>query len=254
MNRIIVLFLTISFFFSFSSYATDSGLLNKTDNESILYTYSFDPGHGKQLKNKSIWPELYVGLQPSIAIKYNFHRSGNDLEPVYMMMGMDFDTDLFIKFGVLLNKGAKRNQNRSLSNPKFGWIKLWRYVMVRQGLELGYKGQFLDAEENEILNTNYSGVTANYTLIFDGNFLFDKTSWYFFDHRTARRIRLKVDFGLFFNFDKFDQPDLGFLSGSNDPTGKDYNDDVVDVSGQPLMVNTYPVLSPFLNFSVGFAF
>ena len=83
---------------------------------------------------------------------------------------MDFDTDLFIKFGVILNKSAKRSQNRSLSTPRFGWIKLWRYVMIRQGLELGYKGQFLDAEENEFLNTNYGGLTANYTLIFDGNF------------------------------------------------------------------------------------
>ena len=170
------------------------------------------------------------------------------------MMGMDFDTDLFAKFGVILNPG-KTNKNRSLSNPAFGWIKLWRYVMVRQGIELGYKGQFLDAEQDELLNQNYGGMTANYTVIFDGNFLFDKTTWYFFDQRTARRIRLKVDAGLFFNFNKFNQPDLGFLSGSNSSTGRDYNDDLVDeFSGQPKMVNTYPVISPFLNFSVGFAF
>ena len=126
--------------------------------------------------------------------------------------------------------------------------------MVRQGVELGYKGQFLDAEENELINTNYGGVTANYTLIFDGNFLFDKTSWYFFDHRTARRIRLKIDAGLFMNFDKFDQPNLGFLSGSNDATGQDYSEDVIDINGVEQLIDTYPVISPFLNFSIGFAF
>ena len=32
--------------------------------------------------------------------------------------------------------------------------------------------------------------------------------WYIFDHRTARRIRLKFDAGLFFNLSKFNQHDL----------------------------------------------
>ena len=253
MKRIIILLFVCVFSFSNDLFGSD-GFTFKTMNESLLYTNHFDPGHGKQLKNKSKWPELYFGLQPSVAIKYNFSWNSNVTESSYMMMGMDFDSDLFLKFGVLLNKGTKRSQNRSLSNPKFGWIKLWRYVLVRQGLELGYKGQFLDAEEDELLNTNYGGMTVNYTVIFDGNFLFDKTSWYFLDHRTARRIRLKVDAGLFLNFDKFNQHDLDFLSGSNDATGMDYNDEVVDLSGQPLLVNTYPVLSPFVNLSIGFAF
>ena len=141
--------------------------------------------------------------------------------------------------------------------------------MVRQALELGYKGQFLDTEEDESLNNNYWGLTANYSLIFDGNFIFDKTAWYFFDHRTARRIRFKIDAGIFFNLNKFNQPDLGFLSLSNEATGRDYNEDALDDFGQntdplennynpnfgqPKEMDTYPVISPFLNLSIGFAF
>ena len=226
---------------------------NENDNKSTtLYSNYIDPGHNqKRGKDKSVI-ETYFGLQPSFAIKYNLSHSGTSTEKTYMMLGMDFDSDLFAKIGVVVNPG-KMNKNRSLSNPMFGWIKLWRYVMVRQGLELGYKGNFLDSEEDERLNTNYSGLTANYSLIFDGNFLLDKTAWYFFDHRTARRIRLKVDMGMFFNFNKFDQPDLDFLSG-NDVTGTDFNDEILDINGAPLEMNTYPVISPFLNFSIGFAF
>jgi len=247
----------LSFFFLLSIifYANEEDNLIITDNSSVFYLSILDPGHGRQIKNQSKWPELYFGLQPSVAIKYNFGHNTNVTETGYMMLGMDFDSDLFLKFGFVFNKGSKKSQNRSLfPHRKMGFLKLWRYVMVRQGFELGYKGQFLDAEENELLNTNYGGVTANYTLIFDGNFLFDKTSWYFLDHRTARRIRLKIDAGLFMNFDKFDQPDLGFFSGSNDSTGQDYSEDVTDLNGMEQMVDTYPVISPFINFSIGFAF
>jgi len=165
---------------------------------------------------------------------------------------MDFDSDIYAKFGFLLNPG-KINKNRSLSNPSFGWWRLWRYVMVRQAIEIGYKGQFLDSEEDDFLNKNYGGFTANYTLIFDGNFIFDKTAWYFLDHRTARRIRFKLDAGLFLNLNKFNQPSIGILSGSNDSNGEDYNDDIVNDLGQSLMMPTYPTISPFVQLSVGFA-
>tara|TARA_B100000530_G_scaffold335984_1_gene289444 strand:+ start:1080 stop:1838 length:759 start_codon:yes stop_codon:yes gene_type:complete len=252
MKRIL---LSCFFLLAITFYANEDDNLIKTDNSSVFYLSILDPGHGKQVKNQSKWPELYIGLQPSVAIKYNFGHNTNITETGYMMLGMDFDSDLFLKFGFIFNKGSKKSQNRSLfPHRKMGFLKLWRYVMVRQGVELGYKGQFLDAEENEFLNTNYGGLTANYTLIFDGNFLFDKTSWYFFDHRTARRIRLKIDAGLFMNFDKFDQPDLGFLSGSNDATGQDYSEDVTDENGIEQLIDTYPVISPFVNFSIGFAF
>jgi hypothetical protein len=235
------------------SVSASEDVLIKNLNSSHTHIIYLDPGHNqKRGKDKSVI-ELYLGLQPSFAIKYNLSHSSSTTEKTYMMLGMDFDSDLFAKIGVVVNPG-KTNKNRSLSNPAFGWIKLWRYVMIRQALELGYKGQMLDAEEDEKLNTNYSGLTANYSLIFDGNFLLDKTSWYFLDQRTARRIRLKVDAGIFFNLNKFNQPDLGFLSGSNAATGMDFNEDISDVNGQPTMVDTYPVLSPFVNLSIGFAF
>ena len=53
---------------------------------------------------------------------------------------------------------------------------------------------------------------------------------------------------------KFNQPDLDFLSASNASNGFDYNDDIVNELGQPLRADTYPVISPFLNLSIGFAF
>ena len=251
----------IIFIFVFVStivYAGDGNYLNLSE-ESLLHRNYFDPGHkqkrGSQMGKDRSAIETYLGLQPSFSLKLNFYgaKHGSLTERGYMMLGMDFDTDLWAKFGVLLNPG-RRNKNRSLSNPIFGWWKLWRYVMVRQAVELGYKGQFLDTEEDESSNNNYGGLTANYSLIFDGNFIFDKTAWYFFDHRTARRIRFKVDAGIFFNLNKFDQPDLGFLSLSNESAGRDYNEDVPDLDGNPLQMDTYPVISPFLNLSIGFAF
>jgi len=252
---------------------------NSSDNynfkTSPLYLNYFDPGHkqkrGAQLGKDRSAIEIYLGLQPSIGLKLNFYGSqGTVTERGYMMAGMDFDSDIYAKFGYLVNPG-KRNKNKSLSAQSFGWWRLWRYVMIRKAIEIGYKGHFLDGDDlvsgggtastpafyvndEGDFSKNYGGLTANYTWIFDGNFLFDKTTWYFLDHRTARRIRLKVDAGLFMNFDKFNQPDLGFLSGSNDSTGQDYNADVTDANGFEQLVDTYPVISPFINFSIGFAF
>ena len=232
--------LTTSLFFSFFILANDGEIILEDDNKSLNIDY-MDPGH-KQGKGASKL-EMYLGLQPSFALKVNFNPNG-----LYMMLGMDFDTDIYTKFGIILNgNNASKTRNRSLSNPEFGWWKLWRYIEVKQAFELGYKGQFLDAEEDESINTNYGGITANYSLIFDGNFLFDKTAWYFMDHRTARRIRLKVDAGVFCNLDKFDQPTLGLISGSNNSTGSEFKDDNT-------LSKVYPVISPFVNFSIGFAF
>ena len=262
----ILLSISLLFFATYSH--ANKEVVNSEAENTALYSMYLDPGHWRHVKDRSKLPELYFGFQPSIFIKYNFSWSSSVTEKTYMILGMDFDSDLFAKFGVVLNPGNK-NKNRSLSNPDLGWVKLWRYVMVRQALELGYKGHFLDAEENELLNVNYGGFTINYSLIFDGNFLLDKTTWYLFDHRTARRIRLKVDAGLFLNTNKFNQPNLGFWSSSNASTGVELNEDVVDDFGQiddpnlsnynpnlgqPLKMPTYPVISPFINFSLGFAF
>jgi len=245
-------------------FISNSGAHNGNDvdldnvNQSLLYSTYFDPGHkqkrGSQLGKDRSAIEAYLGFHPSISVKLNFYgaKHGTLTERGYVMMGMDFDTDLFTKFGFLLNPG-KTNKNRSLGAPSLGWVKLWRYVMVRHAIELGFKGQFLDQEENETLNTNYSGLTFNYAMIFDGNFIFDKTAWYFFDHRTARRIRVKLDAGIFFNFNKFNQPQLGLLSNNNS-TGTDFNEDVTDDDGNPVEMNTYPVISPFVSLSLGFAF
>ena len=258
MKRAIIVPVTVLFFiFSVSANGDKESIQNHT-NHSFIYDNYFDPGH-KQKKNGKLGKdrsqlEVYLGLQPSFALKLNFHgqQPGTVTEKAYMMFGMDFDSDIYAKFGFLLNPG-KINKNRSLSNPSFGWWRLWRYVMVRQAIEIGYKGQFLDSEEDDFLNKNYGGFTANYTLIFDGNFIFDKTAWYFLDHRTARRIRFKLDAGLFLNLNKFNQPSIGILSGSNDSNGEDYNDDIVNDLGQSLMMPTYPTISPFVQLSVGFA-
>jgi hypothetical protein len=259
---------------------------SEKDNSSLYNFYLVDPGHSqKRGKDKSVL-EAYYGMQPSLALKYNFSHKTAVTESAYFMMGMDFDSDMFAKIGVVLNPGKKNKNLPTLPNPD-GRVavlfKAWRYVMLRQALEFGYRGHFLDTEETIInaeptpgsgnnwvgyTNDNYGGLTFNYTLLLDGNFLFDKSMWYIFDHRTARRIRLKFDAGLFFNLSKFNQHDLDFLSGSNSALTEDGNfvleenvdelniavpEDDVDFN-QPLFMRTYPVLTPFFNFSIGFAF
>tara|TARA_Y100000589_G_scaffold177056_1_gene167874 strand:- start:28365 stop:29147 length:783 start_codon:yes stop_codon:yes gene_type:complete len=260
MKNFLLTLIISSFCFLNNANANDNTSPLKNNNfTSALHVNYLDPGHkqkrGAQLgKDRSPF-EVYVGSHPSIALKLNFFSSkhGTLTERGYVMMGMDFDTDLSTKFGFVLNPG-KKNKNRSLLNPTLGFHKLWRYVMVRQAIELGFKGQFLDSEEDELINKNYSGITANYSLIFDGNFIFDKTAWYFFDHRTARRIRIKLDAGLFFNFDQFNQPSIGFASSSNNSNGFDFSDEITDLNGNLIKAKTYPVLSPFFNISLGFAF
>ena len=276
MKHIIISLMTM--FCMCFSFANDGVKLDESNtDQSLIYGNYFDPGH-KQKRNaqwgKDRSPlEIYFGLEPSASVKLNFYGSkhGALTERAYMMAGMDFDSDIYGKMGFLLNPGRK-NKNRSLSNPAFGWWRLWRYVMIRQAVEVGYKGYFLDPEDSmseKLSSENYGGVTFNYTLIFDGNFIFDKTSWYFFDHRTARRIRLKIDAGIFFNFNKFnphrgigvytapanqldglvENPDIVDEYGTNDPNDLDYNPNY----GQPIMDYTYSRLQPFLNFSIGFA-
>lgn len=244
---------------------------------SFLYDNYFDPGHkqkrGAQLGKDRSALELYLGSQTSVALKLNFYgaKHGALTERGYLMAGMDFDTDLYAKFGYVLNPG-KRNKNRSLSASKFGWWRLWRYVMIRKAVEIGYKGHFLDGEslisttsrggspafyyinEDGVASKNYGGFTANYTWIFDGNFLFDRTAWYFFDHRTARRIRIKIDAGLFFNLNKFQQQHIGSFSSSNSTNGYDLNENETDTNGDFIPMETYPTISPFMHLSLGFAF
>jgi hypothetical protein len=264
LTSILVIFIVVP------TIANDGKELLNASSYSLLYDNYLDPGHkqkrGSQLGKDRSAIELYLGSQPSFALKLNFYGSkhGTLTERVYLMTGMDFDTDLHAKMGILLNPG-KYNKNRSLSNPQMGWWKLWRYVMVRKAIEIGYKTQFLDPEETteeKLSSTNYGGLTVNYSWMFDGNFIFDRTAWYFLDHRTARRIRLKVDVGFFFNFDQFNQAHLGAFSSANNSNGTEFNEDVPndlvpednEAYGDPLQMATYPVLSPFLNLSVGFAF
>ena len=129
--------LFVLFFVSFVS--ANNNQSNQKTESPLLYSNYFDPGHkqkrGAQLGKDRSAIEFYFGLQPSLGLKLNFYGSkhGALTERAYMMAGMDFDSDLYAKLGVLLNPG-KRNKNRSLSNPAFGWWKLWRYVMIRQAL------------------------------------------------------------------------------------------------------------------------
>ena len=93
-------------------------------------------------------------MQPSVALKYNFAFSGTTTEGAYLMMGMDFDSDMFAKIGIVLNPGKKNKNLPTLPNPdgRISFLfKAWRYVMVRQALEFGYKGHFLDTDETEII-------------------------------------------------------------------------------------------------------
>ena len=271
--------------FSFME-ASENNEYSTSDKYSLDDIY-LDPGHSqKRGKDKSVI-EVYYGMQPSLALKYNFSHKTPATESAYFMMGMDFDSDMFAKIGIILNPGKKNKNLPTVPNPDGRLsvlFKAWRYVMLRQALEFGYRGHFLDTEETEIMpyphsgtnndyigytNDNYGGLTFNYTLLLDGNFLFDKTMWYIFDHRTARRIRLKFDAGLFFNLSKFNQHDLDFLSGSNSAI-EDNGDFVFEINedelntygseetndffGQPVLMPTYPILTPFFNFSIGFAF
>ena len=103
-------------------------------------------------KDKSVI-EAYYGMQPSLALKYNFSHKSAATESAYFMMGMDFDSDMFAKIGVILNPGKKNKNLPTLPNPD-GRVavlfKAWRYVMLRQALEFGYRGHFLDTEEIQI--------------------------------------------------------------------------------------------------------
>ncbi len=269
------------FFFALSSIGENGD--NSTNNTyySFIENNYFDPGHkqkrGSNLGKDRSAIEAYLGSHPSFSLKLNFFgaKHGTLTERAYLMTGMDFGgdfgKDLHAKFGILLNPG-KFNKNRSLSNPQLGWWKLWRYVMVRKALEIGYKTYFLDPEDTydeKMSSKNYGGVTMNYSWIFDGNFVFDKPAWYFFDHRTARRIRLKVDVGLFYNLNEFNEAHIGGISfGGGDTKQTALNEDVVDdrefLDEDGLIPNPnylgfadmtiYKRLSPFFNVSIGFAF
>ena len=261
----------------FVASANDNVFIGKKNNLLLL-----DPGHNqKRGKDKSVL-ELYYGLESSIALKYNLPPGQTSYtERLYLMIGSGFDSDMFLKIGILGNP-TKRNQNMSsFPNPKSriaSFFKAYRYVMLRKGWEFGFKGHFLDTDETRVdyiqnigyANENYSGLTINRTWILDGNFLFDKTSWRLLDHRTARRIRLKLDIGAFFNLNKFNKPDIDFVSlPSNDIVAYEINEEETNNFGQvedntapnynenfgsSLLMATYPTLSFYANFSIGFAF
>ena len=278
MKNYTVIILLVSLFTFFSALADNNVSLVHKNNNLLL----IDPGHNqKRGKDKSVL-ELYYGLESSVALKYNLPPGQTSYtERLYLMIGSGFDSDMFLKIGILGNP-TKRNQNMSsFPNPKSriaSFFKAYRYVMLRKGWEFGFKGHFLDTDEISVdyiknigyVNDNYSGLTINRTWILDGNFLFDKTSWRLFDHRTARRIRIKFDIGAFFNLNKFNKPDIDFVSlPSNDVVDFQINEDESNNFGQvedPLAANynpnfgnslrmaTYPTLSIYANFSIGFAF
>ena len=274
MKNYFVSILLILFATSFVASANDNVFIVKKNNLLLL-----DPGHNqKRGKDKSVL-ELYYGLESSVALKYNLPPGQTSYtERLYLMIGSGFDSDMFLKVGILGNP-TKSNQNMSsFPNPKSriaSFFKAYRYVMLRKGWEFGFKGHFLDTDETRVIqnigyaNENYSGLTINRTWILDGNFLFDKTSWRLLDHRTARRIRLKFDVGAFFNLNKFNKPDIDFISlPANDIVSYEINEDETDNIGQPdpevenynpnfgnsLLMATYPTLSFYANFSIGFAF
>ena len=290
MKNFLPFVLILLFVFSFVRLeASENENNSKVDNCSLSSMY-LDPGHNQKRGKDASVIEMYYGMTPSaFALKYNLSFKTPKTESVYVMTGMDFDSDMFAKIGIVLNPGKKNKNLPTFPNPdgKISFLfKGWRYVMVRQALELGYKGHFLDTEETETIpyqtpgsgnnfigdsNDNYGGLTCNYSLILDGNFLFDKAMWKIFDHRTARRIRLKFDVGAFFNLNKFNQPNTGFVNiiGNNNAIESD-GDLVLDINedelnnygseetnsffGQPLLMPTYSVVQLFLNFSIGFAF
>ena len=262
---------------SIPTIANDGKDMLNEANTSWLYNNLLDPGHKQsmsELHQDKYRVELYLGSNPSVGIKLNSYGGNNGwlTESTYFMASMDFnDTDLHAKLGINVNGKSKYSNTRSLGLRKFGLIKLWRYVSLRQAIEIGYKTQFLDPEETtkeKLVSTNYGGLTLAYSWSTDALTLTQmKHMWYLLDFRTARRIRLKLDVGFFFNFDKFDQAHLGFLSPANATNGTDFNENVPDDSGsdvfgeddynanfgQPLEMATYPVLSPFVNFSIGFS-
>ncbi len=270
MKNYTVIILLVSFFTLSVSADNNVSLVHKNNNLLLL-----DPGHNqKRGKDKSVL-ELYYGLESSVALKYNLPPGQTSYtERLYLMIGSSFDSDMFLKIGILGNP-TKRNQNMSsFPNPKSriaSFFKAYRYVMKRTGWEFGFKGHFLDTDETRVFqnigyaNQNYSGLTINKTVIYDGNFIFDKTSWRLFDHRTARRIRLKFDIGAFFNLNKFNNPDIDFIifRPKNDIVAYEINEDETNNIGQPddnpnfgdpLRMATYPTLSIYANFSIGFAF
>ena len=265
MKHILVSIFAVLFVFSVNADNGDNYVNHKTDKN--LYTNSFDPGH-KQKRNGNLGKdrapfEIYFGSQPSWAIKVNLFggiKHGTQVERFYFMGGMDFDQDLNAKIGISLNPGKynKLRVDRPSIFHSLGIKKAYRYVMLRKSLEIGFKTYFMDPEDSitEKLNhRNYSGVTLNLSYAWDAIPLLSDFMWNFFDMRTARRLRLKVDAGIFLNLNKFDQPHLGAFSGANNDTGEqDINEDIVlDELGSFAKMPVYPVVSPFFNISVGFA-
>ena len=250
-----------AFCFTSFIFANDGSLetiSSSSSNKNTILITALDPGHNQKRQKDQNPIELYLGVtNPSLALKLNFFsQEGLMTEAFYVMLGMDFDTDLHAKFGINLNP-TQRNRNSPFGwldgeRAGFSWFRDlfpgWRYVHSRHALEIGYKGQFLDSEEEvNFTNENYGGVTCNLSYTLDGTRLVDKVMWRSFDQRTARRLRLKLDLGVFYNLDQFDQPDIGFFAGSNASNGTDYKED----NTQWL---TYPVFSIFAHFSLGFAF
>ena len=194
------------------------------------------------------------------------------------MANLDFDdTDIHAKLGFNLNGQKKHNQNKVLPLVRVKGFERWRYIQWRHSIEIGYKTHFLDPEETtqeQLVSNNYSGLTVGYSWVGDAlSFLgISRTSfmWGVFDHRTARRIRTKVDLGCFFNLDRFDASHINYLTligTQGDSNGTDFNENILDDFGsddfdsedynpnygQPLEMPTYPVFSLYINFSIGIA-
>ena len=133
MKNYTVIILLVSFFTLSVSADNNVSLVHKNNNLLLL-----DPGHNqKRGKDKSVL-ELYYGLESSVALKYNLPPGQTSYtERLYLMIGSGFDSDMFLKIGILGNP-TKRNQNlSSFPNPKSriaSFFKAWRYVMKRVGI------------------------------------------------------------------------------------------------------------------------
>ena len=289
MKHILALILVI--WVSLPTIANDGKEAFNEFNKTVLYNSFSDPGHSQKRGKDKSPIELYLGVKPgSFGVKLNSYMgaNGNLTESFYLMTTMDFndedpengdgiEPDLHAKIGINLNGKKKYNQNKVNPLIRVKFFQRWRYIQWRHSIEIGYKTYFLDPEETtseKLVSTNYGGLTVGYSWIGDAlDFLgikLLKPSWYTLDMRTARKIRTKIDVGVFVNLDEFDPSHIGFATlvgaqgesngtafnenirddfGSEDFESPDYNSNF----GQPLEMPIYPLFSLFFNISIGIA-